>query len=184
VVEGESGGDGVEHRGERGASRGATLTLGALALGHLFEQGGRATEPVLGTRQDDAAPAVAHAHDDASRVRQVGQSGTNAFGALAGDAQHRVAQQPAAASDDLDSRAGQAREGEELGIGGSGERLRGDVALRVADDGHRLDLVGVETLALERTEAGELREEDARQGGGRRNEQVGVREAGWVVVLS
>ena len=183
MVEGESGGDRVEHRGERGATRGATLTLGALALGHVLEQGGRATESVLRARQHDAAPAVAHAHDDAGRVRQVGQRGLDAFGALTGDTQHRVAQQPAAASDDLDGRADQAREGEELGIGGSGERLSGDVALGVTDDGDRLDLVRVETLALEGAEAGELGEEDARQGGGRRNEQVGVREGRRVVVL-
>ena len=97
VVEGEAGRDRVEHRGERRTAGGVTLTLGALALGDVLEQGGRAAEPVLGAGQDDAASAVAQVHDDACRCREVGQRGLNAFGALAGDAQHRGAQQPAAA---------------------------------------------------------------------------------------
>jgi hypothetical protein len=121
VVEGDAGLDRVEHRGERSAARGATLTRGALALGDVLEQADRALEAVLGSGQHDAAPAVAHAHDDARRIRKVHQGSLDAFGALARDAQHRGPEQPAAASDDLDGGTAQAREGEELGIWGPGE---------------------------------------------------------------
>ena len=94
-----------------------TLTFGALGLGDVLEQVGGPTKTVLGAGQDDAAASVAQVHDDARRVRQVGQCGLDALGALAGDAQHRGAEQAAAASDDLDGRTDQARVGEQLGIG-------------------------------------------------------------------
>ena len=187
-MEGESGRDRVEHGGECGASGRATLTLDALDLGDVLEQAGGATEAVLGAGEHDAAAAVAQVHDDACRCRQVGQCGPDALRALAGDTQHRVAEQSTSTSDDLGGGTDQARVGKQLGLGvrggGCGERLGGDESLRVPDDGNRPDVARVEALALERAETGELGEQDARQGGGRRCQEVSVRQVrgGGVVV--
>jgi hypothetical protein len=129
MVAGESGMHRFDHRGERGTTGGATLALKTLALGGVLEQRGGAAQPLLGAGEDDAAPTVAQAHDDACRFGEVGQGGLDALRALAGDAQHRGAQQSAAACDDLCGRSDEAGDGEELGVRDPGERLGGNQAL-------------------------------------------------------
>ncbi len=82
-----------------------------------------------------------------------------------------------------DCRADEAGDGEQLDIVDAGERLGGDVALRVTDDGGRLDAPGVDALTAQRADPGELGQEDAGQRDARRAEHVGVGQLGSVVVL-
>ncbi len=191
-MEADLGRDGLEGRGEHGATALLGLALAGLrggdllaALLHALEGGGRA-------RQHDTTTGVTDGDDGAAlgilALEDLRDDRAQALGVDVGDGEHRVlagaGDQAAAATDEGRGGTDELGDGEDLGVlaAGGGDGLDGEDALRVADDRTRRDGVDVEALVRERTQCGDLSEEDAgkRHGGGG---ESGFGGAGGRVVL-
>ncbi len=132
----------LDDRRKRCATCGLAVAFGLLRGGHLFETGLNDRKAVGRPADDDAATPVAHPRDDAQRCRQFGDDLVDLLRTYVRDAQHRVAEQSTTATDDLRRRTDEARDGEQLDIVDAGERLGGELTLRVADDSRRLESPG------------------------------------------